>query len=147
MSIKIRDKSPKTYIVLGAPHSATSFVAKLLHESGIEMHPMNENFEDLEFNYLNRRILKQGKKHLDKAKELIERKKSKSWGWKAPLTSKTLDSYLPFIKGDVYLICCFRKPERVIKSWIRSKHTSGRKPTLDKYNRALLKHLKEFCEL
>ena len=70
----------------------------------------------------------------------------KMWGWKDPKTAFVLEKYLPHLKGDVYLICCFRKPKKVLESWQKSKKTSGGKELLDKYNNALLEAIKKFLE-
>ena len=148
MAFKIDNKKlPKIYIVLGAPHSATSLIAKGLHDNGIDMNPLNENFEDLEFERVNQKILRKKKYKQGLEKLIKERDKKHLWGWKEPKTSLTLDKYLPYLKNDVYLFCCFRKPSILLKNWKETKHTSGGRKLLDKFNKKLLKNIKKFLEL
>jgi len=165
MSIKINDNENKTYIVLGAPHSATSFISKMLEENGVEMHNSKTEkyepyYEDPDFIYLNRRILYNAKGSLGKPpsennlfkvdvknriKNLIKKKKSKFWGFKDPRTALTFNKYLPHLDGDVYLICCFRKPERTFKSYCRE---NGQIPPnlIASYNKAIISAISKFCE-
>jgi len=147
MSIKIRSKEPKTYIVMGAPHSATSFISKILHENGVDMNPSDEKYyEDNQFAYFNLCMEKKNKEWPGHMKKLIRKRQKKFWGWKDPKTAFTLDKYLPHLKNDVYLICCFRKPSRVLRSWRRSRKAKEGRGLLDKYNNALLKSIKYFLE-
>lgn len=145
MSIKIDDKEPKTYIVLGAPHSATSLLAKGLHEAGIEMHPEKYRYEDIDFVKMNFKILSGDYKESE-IEELINSKKGKLWGWKDPRTSLTLDKYLPYLTGDVYLFCCFRAPKKLLANWKKTKHTSGGRKLLNRFNNSLLKNVREFLK-
>ena len=141
MSINIKNKEDKVYIVLGTPHSATSYISKLLNDAGVKMHPDSKEFyEDSDFVKLNQKIFKNKNNYdfSDKIKSLIKKRASKMWGWKDPKTAFTLDKYLPHLEGDVFLICCFRKPKKVLESWIRSRKTSEGRELLDKYNNALL---------
>lgn len=139
------DHSPKTYVVIGAPRSGTSFLAKALIDAGVEMHPSTQFFEDLAFRELNIRIIKDaggaperppsqealtraGAAHADDIATLIRSRQSDFWGWKDPRTSLMLDSYLPHLEDDVYLIAVFRKPKRVAASMRQWDHT---KPGLE----------------
>jgi len=169
MSIEIRDKSPKTFIVLGAPSSATSLVSKALEAQGVEMHnsqsPRWKRFyEDRRFRMLNQRILRAAggdDTHLpsekaimavdceDEMRKIINSRKGKMWGWKGPRNSLTLKKYLPLLDDDVYLICCFRTPPKVLRSWQRSGKPKGvdRRKFLDHYNNSIISIIKEFCGL
>ncbi|MBN1168256.1 hypothetical protein JXA63_00040 [Candidatus Woesebacteria bacterium] len=160
MSIKINNKEDKTYIVLGAPHSATSFISKILEESGVEMNNnMDKLYQDYTFWSTNVRILKKAGGSWDKPpsekkilatkqdhriKKHIKRKKSKMWGFKDPRTSLTIKKYLPHLDGDVYLICCFRKPKKILT---RNRSKKVTKKLLDRYNRSIISAIKEFVEL
>lgn len=149
MTIKINSKEEKTYIVLGCPNTATSFISKLLEMGGVKMGNRKKGwhkdfYEDPEFLRLNKLMIRHPEKNYDKEiKALIEKKRSKFWGWKDPRSSFTVDKYLKYLNNDVYLICCFRKPEKILKSW-KGKYN---KQLIDSYNKEIIKVLKEFCEL
>lgn len=167
MSIKIDDEGRKTYVILGAQHSATSFISKLLEESGVKMGNTNRLFyENRKFIDLNREIIKKAGGHVpdeadilavdvkDKIVNLIEESRAPFWGWKDPLTSLTAKKYLPYLEEDVYLICCFRKPKRVVESHIRREPKYGQRhrrkrlrARVDAFNRAILRAIRTFCEL
>ena len=164
MTIKIHDKSDKTYVVVGAPGSATSFISKALEEQGVEMGNEDKFYQNKEFEQLNREILGAAgggganPPHEEmimlvdadsKIKKLIKKFKKRFWGWKDPQTSFTLKKYLPHLDGDVYLICTFRKPKHHLNKldWYRSANEAENKELLDKYNLAIIDGIKEFCEL
>lgn len=170
MSIQIRDKSDKTFVVMGAGGSATSFVSKMLEEGGVDMNnPKTGNkkffFEDRDFVNTNVRILhraggdwtqppsEEAIMEVDMDAEMKKRISSKEgkkmWGFKDPRTSLTGLKWLPYLKGDVYLICCFRIPEKHIASWENSgKITNPDKEGLYKrINSSIVKIIKEFCKL
>jgi hypothetical protein len=171
MSIDIHDKDNKVYIVLGAPHSATSFIAKAIHEQGIPMTKGEEGdyfkryYQDPEIVHVNKRLLRavpggrwntppteaqlnKVTKFDERIEHLMnERKDQPFWGFKDNRSVFMLDKYLQHLDDDVYLIACFRKPSRVMKSYQRTK----RKMTLyrdglEKYNKALIKKIKEFVK-
>jgi len=168
MSIRIRNKENKTYIVLGSPHSATSFIAKSLQSAGVEMGAKGENFmfsfcQDYQFVATNKRILTAAGGDLyynipseekimsvDKSgfiKRLIARKKGKLWGWKDPVTSLTIKHYLPHLDGDPYLVCVFRKPQKIVNSYKDQEGGRITKKLIDRYNNGIISAIKEFCEL
>ena len=92
---------------------------------------------------LNKKMIRNKKSYVDEIKALIQRKRAKFWGWKDPRNAFTVDNYLPHLDGDVYLICCFRKPDKILKSW-KGKHS---KELIDSYNRNIIKSVKKFVEL
>lgn len=170
MSIDIKDKSNKTYVILGAPGSATSFISKALEDQGIKMNNPHSGiyepfFEDRQFVKLNTRILRRAGgswiyppseeaiKAVDAKDEIIKkiaRRKSKFWGFKDPRTSLTAKKYLPHLEGDVYLICCFRRPSKNLESWERSgtvKSVKDKRRLLNHINKSIISAIKEFCEL
>jgi hypothetical protein len=161
MGLKITNREDKTYIVLGVPHSATSFIAQSLSRNGVNMgreSHRNLRYEDLVFVSINKRILRKfGKSNFvlpseeeilkvdvdNKIKIAIKSKKGKSWGFKDPRASLTIKKYFPHLDGDVYLICCFRKPDRIMRG--REKRVN--KKFIDHYNKAIISAIKEFVEL
>lgn len=159
MGIKINNKEDKTYIVLGVPHSATSFIAQSLSKNGVDMHHSDlKNYEDWDFVKTNKRILRKIGGHDlalpteeeimninvgDRIKKIVEKKKGKRWGFKDPRSSLTIKKYFPYLDGDVYLICCFRKPEKIMQN--RDERTG--KKFIDHYNKAIISAIKEFVEL
>jgi nitroreductase len=171
MSIKIKDKSPKEYLVLGAANSGTSFISKLLEEAGVRMNNTksrwhNKFFEDRKFRWLNAEILKKADSDTgkipkeekilavdanDQIKALIKERKgdAKMWGFKDPRTSLTGKKYLPFLKDDTYLICMFRKPGRVLNRWReQSRFPEGNeREILNETNRSIINIIQEFSGL
>ncbi len=163
MSIIINNKETKTYIVLGAPHSATSFMAKCLQKCGINMgkrmHP--DLYQDKDFVGINQKILGKtsGYWHTppsdeeikkidvsDSIKKVIKKKKSKFWGFKDPRTVLTIDHYLPHLEdNDTYLICIFRKPKRVLKSYKHDKRIT--EDIIKIYNKKIIETIKRFCNV
>lgn len=170
MSITIRDKSPKTYIILGMHKGGTSFISKALHRRGVDMGwpEMDDlHYEDQNFLKLNRKILKEAggtgnglnppsqksiekavKNHKDEIMKLIKTKPF--WGFKTPQSSLTLKPMLKYFKDDVYLICVFRKPKKVSESlykspWHKISKKGAKKLTLRYYNN-ILAIIKEFLK-
>jgi hypothetical protein len=164
----------RTYIVLGMHRSATSFLAKALAEQGVNMgrrlmpaNKWNEHgyFENLDFVELNDLILKEaggswcnpppndeiiktGEKYKDLIKEVIERNRTEMWGWKDPRTSLTLPAYLPYLSGDIYLICIFRNSVRVAES-LRERDGFSMEKGIElakKYNMRISGHIKRFVK-
>ncbi|MCB0718157.1 MAG: sulfotransferase [Bacteroidetes bacterium] len=138
--------SQKTAIVLGMLRSGTSMTAGLLERLGVqmgnEMLPASQGnplgyFEDMDFFDLNRRILRQagGDMHHPPAREAIAAQSASfekeivsvlggrvedCWGWKDPVTSLTLDLYLPHVVNP-HLIVCRRDVEAVVTSYDKKK--------------------------
>ena len=169
MTINIHDKSNKTYVVLGAPGAATSFVTKCLMKGGVNMRGENDRrfntfYENSDFVNLNIDILREAGggganppsekdilevKADSRIKKLINKYKGRFWGWKDPKTSLTIKKYLPHLKDDVYLICCFRRPKYILEKyrWYRRRDDNDNKNILDRHNRDIISGIKEFCEL
>jgi len=177
---KIYDKDPKTYVVMGAPHSATSFISKAIHEQGIPMASEYRRkhdrgyfkyyYQDRDFVDINKLILRatpggrwntpptreeiiNTTKMDSRIEKTVNKRKEKydMWGWKDTRTSLTFPKFAPHLEGDVYLICCFRKPDRIVKSY---EDANERDPTriidrenVDKYNKSIIQNIKEFCDL
>jgi hypothetical protein len=162
MSIRINNKEKKAYVILGAPHSATSFISKSLEASGVNMGSDTDGlFQNKSFVMLNSYILSKagGTWHSPpsedeiiktncswKIRKFVEESESDFWGFKDPRTSLTIKNYLPYLGGDTYLICCFRRPKKVLESYaIEDKRvTIG---LIDKYNKSIISAVTEFCEL
>jgi len=135
----------KCIIVLGMHRSATSLIAKGLHDAHVNMGnellgPSSSNieghFEDVDFLRLNmdilnaaggrwdypppeKNIIQIGEIYSDRIKALINEKKKnkKLWGWKDPRTTLTIRCYMPFLKEeDVIFVSCFRNPYTVATS-------------------------------
>lgn len=105
-------------------------------------------YENTDFEAMNKELIKKAKgdwrnppdeellrqvgvEHRDRLKKLIEKHQSEYWGWKDPRTSMTAGAYLPLVdtyEDDVYLVCVFRKPDKVARSlerWHGMKKESG----------------------
>jgi len=125
----------KTFVILGCHRSASSLVAKALHEAGVHMGdellsglPDNPegHFEDMDFLRMNVDILGGDIwNDVDRAlndvdtSELIQRKNNKAlWGWKDPRTTLTIEKYFNHL-DDPVIVGLFRKPELVAKSMAR----------------------------
>lgn len=164
MSINIHNKEDKAYMILGAPHSATSFIAKALKACGVTMRfNMMSFFQSAKVVELNDKILRKAggrwndppsEENIlktdfeDEIKRVISEKKEKMWAIKDPRFSLTGKKFLKHMEGDVYLICCFRKPRRVIESYkYHRKKEYIDKKFVDKYNKSIIKIIKDFCEL
>ena len=135
----------KCIIVLGMHRSATSLVAKGLHDAYVNMGDellgssssnIEGHFEDVDFLRLNidilnvaggrwdypppeTNIMQAGEYYSGRIEALIaEKKKNKKlWGWKDPRTTLTIRCYMPFLnKEDVIFVSCFRNPYTVAKS-------------------------------
>jgi len=131
----------KCIIVLGMHRSATSLCAGGLKKANVKMgnnllgadsSNIFGHFEDIDFMNLNKKILAAaggswdlpppentilniGKRLAPEIKSLVDRKKSKLWGWKDPRTTLTVKLYLPYIENP-HFFCCFRDPMEVAKS-------------------------------
>ena len=125
----------KTFVILGCHRSASSLVAKALHEAGVHMGdellsglPDNPegHFEDMDFLKKNVELLG-GNIWNDVNRELADADTSALiaaknvhplWGWKDPRTVLTIEKYYAHL-DDPIIIGLFRKPELVAKSMAR----------------------------
>lgn len=161
MSIEIRNKEPKTYVVFGVPHSATSFISKALEEQGVDMgNDMEGLYQNYDMFSSNEKMIRNAggywwdppseeeiiKNTVSNIEKKIERNKAKFWGFKDPRTSLTAKAWFPYLDGDVYLICCFRKPEKVVESYKDSDSRVNRE-LIDHYNKSIISAIKEFVGL
>jgi len=120
MSVIIHDKSPKTYIVLGSPSGGTSFIAKSIHEMGIDMGKLEQGprrYEDQNFAKFFSKARQTKKFDIKKLKSLIKNKSF--WGFKNVEAAFSLKPMLKYFKDDVYLVCVFRRPSKVARSIAR----------------------------
>ena len=147
--LKDGDRDAKVYIVLGGHRQGTSFLSRVLRQSGVKMKGGPHQFEDGDFVALNAKIiqaaggtwrdppgsdelLEAGGLHEIEIAELLQEKRDwggSFWGWKDPRQPLTIRSYMPALKAmhdDVYLICIFRKPARAIASLQRIRQASER---------------------
>lgn len=169
----IQDKAEKRYLVVGCHGSATSLIIKGLERCGISIgnYVIEDVYEDRDFKEMNKRILRAaGGTWYDPPPEeailavdmqegikaLLAGYGGEMWAVKDPRASLTGRHYLPHLEGDVYLFCCFRRPERLIKSlkhrttWVHDAAFAEKyihKAFVDHYNRAIIKLIEEFCEL
>jgi len=162
----------KCFIVLGMHRSATSLIAKGLREEGVFMgnrilepneHNKEGYWEDLDFLYLNKRILEaaggswdnppteeailnvKNKFKVEILRKVQARKNSfKMWGWKDPRTILTIKLFLPYIQRP-HFICCFRGAVDVANSLAKVGDVSFEKglELADIYNNRLLKFMGE----
>jgi len=162
-------KRNRTFVVLGMHRSATSLVAKALHDQGIEMGTgtataidRGSHFEDLSFVDINDSLLEKAggswdkppaKEKLDKVQDgrcgrLVDYRQTKNemWGWKDPRTALVFDKYLPHLGGDVYLVCVFRKPRYVAKSLKRLWGFGEKRcrAIIDRYNKDIIDSIHKF---
>lgn len=133
----------KTLVVLGMHRSATSLTAKALAneiDMGAEYRPISDqpagNWENLEFIYLNDRILQRAGGSWDAPPDRLSilnagqsrsiqesiqnlvgdfNSRKKHWGWKDPRTSLTIELYLPYLIQP-HFVCNFRSPYEVALS-------------------------------
>lgn len=70
----------------------------------------------------------------------------KTWGWKDPRTALLWPFYKKHMRDDTYLVCIFRKKDRVINSLSKRGGTDPEKAgkLYDIYNDRIIKHIKEF---
>ena len=124
-------ETPKTYVVLGLNRSGTSLVANGLHKQGVFFGKGGWRLENGGFVNLNAKIIQaaggtwnnpppekdllhQGDLHAQEIQKAINYMSSLGhplWGWKDPRQYLTVQSWLDYLPGDVYLIATFRKPE------------------------------------
>ena len=173
LNTRIRDTANKIYLVVGCHGSATSLVTQGLRRCGIKMgnRVLKDVLEDTDFKNLNKKILRaaggiwydppseEAILELDfsrRIKSLLENYDYKMWGFKDPRTSLTGKLLFPHLGGDVYLFCCFRKPDRLVKSLKRkySEHFDEEfvgkyinKNLIDRYNEGVISLIREFCDL
>lgn len=170
MSIEIRDKTNKVYMVVGCHGSATSLIARGLRKCGVMMgHWLVEKvYEPAMVRKLNDRILSEvgGSWYEPPTEEAImnvelderiqdtlrQYEGEKMWGFKDPRLSLTGRLFFPHLDGDAYLFCCFRKPDRTLKSLRRRWHGMPwiehiNKGFVDRYNRGVISLIEDFCEL
>lgn len=173
MSTRIRDMANKVYLVVGCHGSATSLVIQGLRRCGIKIgnRVLKDVLEDTDFQNLNKKILRSaggtwyappseeailGLDFSEQIKSLLKNYDYKMWGFKDPRISLTGKLLFPHLDGDVYLFCCFRKPDRLVKS-LKRKYSEDfdeafvdkyiNKKLIDRYNEGIISLIKEFCEL
>lgn len=152
----------KTFIVLGCHRSATSLIAKALHEAGVHMGddllqglPDNPegHFEDMDFLIKNVQLL--GGDNWDKpdtvlrddvdVTELLKAKDVRPlWGWKDPRTSLTIEKYYEHL-DDPIVLTSFRRPELVGESLERRGDMSREEGTrlAREYNKRVIAFLQK----
>lgn len=170
----------KVYLVTGMHRSGTSFIAKALKNAGVYLGEDNAilgpnqhnplgHYENAHFNSLSDRLLVgtggswdrltakdrllEHSKREDWKNDIKQKVKDharKFWGWKDPRLTVTLPAFLPYLDGDVYVIACFRKPKKTMKSLQKRQQgmqENQAKKIVDQYNRRLLETIKDFVEL
>lgn len=122
----------KTFVILGCHRSASSLVAKALHEAGVHMGddllsglPDNPqgHYEDMDFLRKNVELLNgniwndvdRPLQDVDTAGLIRQKDNKPLWGWKDPRTTITIDKYYDHL-DDPIIVALFRKPELVGKS-------------------------------
>jgi hypothetical protein len=122
----------KTFVVLGCHRSASSLVAKALHEAGVHMGddllsglPDNPDghYEDMDFLKKNVEILggniwndvNRPLEDVDTLALIHQKNTRPLWGWKDPRTVLTIDKYYDHLEDPV-IVALFRKPTLVGKS-------------------------------
>lgn len=132
----------KTMVVLGMHRSATSLVAKGLHDAGVHMGdrllgPTKGNdhghFEDKSFIQINDRIIGQAGgswRNPPPEKDIIEvgkqiateiyafiktKERYPLWGWKDPRTTITIRCYVEHLTNPIF-VSCFRSVHDVAES-------------------------------
>jgi len=165
-------ESPKTYIVLGAHRSGTSFVADSLRSAGVDFKTggwRTENGRGARFNRdiiqaaggvwydppAEAAMLAAGALRSAEIQDMYEllmmpTEEYPLVGFKDPRMALTVRSYLDFLLGDVYLICVFRRPELTAASLKRKGQISaaGDGGHLAKeYARRIISAVKEFMGL
>jgi hypothetical protein len=122
----------KTFVILGCHRSASSLVAKALHEAGVHMGdellsnlPDNPegHFEDMDFLKKNVEILdgdvwndvNRPLQDIDTTALIKEKNNVPLWGWKDPRTTLTIEKYYGHL-DDPIIVSLFRKPEHVARS-------------------------------
>ena len=157
---EITDHSPKVFVVLGSKRGGTSFLAQVLGENGVHFDICgNGHNEDLDFVKFNNAVLETAggdwndlppdeavaeavEEHGVWLNNLVHRKAQDRamWGWKDPRQGATIKHILPYLEDDVYLVCVFRKPDKVAESmgriWGRP-HDVDRRIVMDYYRRII----------
>ncbi len=151
----------KTFVILGCHRSASSLVAKALHEAGVHMGdellcglPDNPegHFEDMDFLKKNVELL-DGNIWNDVDRELTDADTAALlaakdirplWGWKDPRTVLTIERYYEHL-DDPIIVGLFRKPDLVAKSMAKRGDISEEEAlALAKaYNRKIIDFLSE----
>ena len=163
MTRKMKDTSPKTYVVLGMHQSGTSFLSKSLNDAGINMNISNPLVDESQaFVKMNTTLLnygrgtwfrpptpelveKAGKHYAPTIKNLIDNHKGQAWGWKDPRNSLTIGAYYPHLEDDFYMIAIFRRPEKVGVSIAKRDNVPAKQAEnlAREYNRRILAFLTE----
>ena len=161
----------KTFVVLGMHRSATSLVAKGLHDNDVSVgdnllgatacNPYG-HWEDKAFIRMNDRILQAaggswrnppseidivnvGYDIKDDIKALVGHRREDLWGWKDPRTTLTIRCYLPHLVNP-HFVCVFRDVREVALSLQRRDKMPFEegKRLAHEYNRRLLGFLREW---
>lgn len=166
-SVQPLTEGQKTYVVLGAHRSGTSFLSQALVEMGVDMGMgSNPHFEDGRFVACNQAIIQgaggtwkappmtdlvlaECDRHAEQILALLQCPHP-YWGWKDPRQALTIEGWVPYLKealDDVYLICILRRPERVADSLRRlGQHADGY-GLAQEYARRVMSGIVAFMEL
>ncbi|MFN2302241.1 MAG: glycosyltransferase [Anaerolineales bacterium] len=138
----------KTVIITGMHRSATSFIANVLQEAGLNigdelLGPARGNirghFEDVDFFHFHEDLLKRlghtmfvqsavdigeiQPTDIEQAKALIaQRSNHPFWGWKEPRTSLFLDFWYELLPDQSRFVLVYRHPVEVVLSLMRRGH-------------------------
>lgn len=161
----------KTFVVLGMHRSATSLMAKGLHDNAVaigdDLLPATEcnqygHWEDRAFIRMNQAILQAaggswddppseldimmaGADLAQDIRNLVMSRREDLWGWKDPRTTLTVRCYLPYLTHP-HFFCAFRDVRSVASSLQRRDKMPFDKAArlAHEYNRRLLGFLREW---
>lgn len=148
----------KTYVVLGVHRSGTTFLSRALVEMGVDMGVgSNPHSEDGRFVARNQAIIQgapgavvaECDRHAEQIVALLQRPQP-HWGWKDPRQALTIEGWVPYLKealDDVYLVCIFRRPERVADSLRRLGQHGDGYGLAQEYARRVMRGIAAFMEL
>ncbi len=159
-------ETPKTYVILGAHRSGTSFLGNAIQNAGVYFGNLGWRSENGRIVLLNKKIIQaaggdwmnpppedallvQGERHAAEIQEMIDFMLSHDkplWGWKDPRQALTMRSWLDFLPGDVYLIAIFRRPELVGASLARRMRVPEERGTnlAKEYARRIISAIRDF---
>jgi len=174
----MNEKRPKEIIILGMHRSGTSMLSGMLDRLGIDMgddvvgrqesNPLG-HFEDGDLLSLNELILSMAGGSWDNPPpaaliqnqaanldEMIQRvilnkrlaNQDRSWGWKEPRTSLTINLYLPYLRNP-YFIWSQRDPASIANSlWVRNQMPDHKAIKLTEYyQQQIIDFLRDYPEL
>ena len=119
-----RDKG--RFLILGCGHTGTTLISGIFHINGYGSFRISQDFENLDLNVLNQKILSGSDVSEDDINAFIgavEKRTGGKWSLKDPRLSETVGRFYRNLSQPVKIIFNYRHPGATVRSLIKDRET------------------------